>query len=46
MKTMSRYLRQENDEFAVRWMMFVLVEHILTPLERCLREDELVYYIK
>jgi hypothetical protein len=46
MKTMSRYLQQENDEFGVKWMTFALVEHILMPLELCLIEGEQVHYTK
>lgn len=46
MKTMSRYLQQENEEFGVKLMTFESVEHILMPLERCPIEDELVHYTK
>jgi hypothetical protein len=46
MKTMSRYLQQENDEFGVKLMTFALVEHIPMLLGPCRIEDELVHYIK
>jgi hypothetical protein len=46
MKTMSRYLQRENDEFGVKLMTFALVEHILMPLELCLIEGEQVHYTK